>query len=95
MKGYQVTEKTGKIAGAKVVDGSEDILLISDDGTIIRMAVEDVNCYGRTTQGVRVMRLSEGSRVISLAKADKEEDEETEDQETVPEGTETQAQPQE
>ena len=76
LKGYQVTEKTGKIAGAKVVDGSEDILLISDDGTIIRMAVEDVNCYGRTTQGVRVMRLSEGSRVISLAKADKEEDEE-------------------
>ena len=95
LKGYQVTEKTGKIAGAKVVDGSEDILLISDDGTIIRMAVEDVNCYGRTTQGVRVMRLSEGSRVISLAKADKEEDEETEDQETAPEGTETQAQPQE
>ncbi|MDR3729157.1 MAG: DNA gyrase C-terminal beta-propeller domain-containing protein, partial [Oscillospiraceae bacterium] len=95
LKGYQVTEKTGKIAGAKVVDGSEDILLISDDGTIIRMAVEDVNCYGRTTQGVRVMRLSEGSRVISLAKADKEEDEETGDQETAPEGTETQAQPQE
>ena len=95
LKGYQVTEKTGKIAGAKVVDGSEDILLISDDGTIIRMPVEDVNCYGRTTQGVRVMRLSEGSRVISLAKADKEEDEETEDQETAPEGTETQAQPQE
>ncbi len=54
------------------------------------MAVEDVNCYGRTTQGVRVMRLSEGSRVISLAKADKEEDEETEDQDTAPEGTETQ-----
>ena len=90
LKGYQVTEKTGKIAGAKVVDGSEDILLISDDGTIIRMAVEDVNCYGRTTQGVRVMRLSEGSRVISLAKADKEEDEETEDQDTAPEGTENQ-----
>ena len=78
-----------------MVDGSEDILLISDDGTIIRMAVEDVNCYGRTTQGVRVMRLSEGSRVISLAKADKEEDEETEDQDTALEGNENQAQPQE
>ena len=76
LKGYQVTEKTGKIAGAKVVDGSEDILLISDDGTIIRMAVEDVNIYGRTTQGVRVMRLTEGSKVISLAKTDKEEEEE-------------------
>ena len=76
LKGYQVTEKTGKIAGAKVVDGNEDILLISDDGTIIRMAVEDVNIYGRTTQGVRVMRLTEGSKVISLAKTDKEEGEE-------------------
>ncbi|MBU5625745.1 DNA gyrase subunit A [Oscillibacter sp. MSJ-2] len=77
MKGYQVTEKTGKIAGAKVVDGDEDILLISDDGTIIRMASEDVNVYGRTAQGVRVMRLAEGAKVISLARAEKEESEET------------------
>ena len=76
MKGYQITEKTGKIAGAKVVDGDEDILLISDDGTIIRMASEDVNVYGRTAQGVRVMRLAEGAKVISLARAEKEESEE-------------------
>ncbi|QNL44170.1 DNA gyrase subunit A [Oscillibacter hominis] len=77
MKGYQITEKTGKIAGAKVVDGDEDILLISDDGTIIRMACEDVNIYGRTAQGVRVMRVAEGAKVISLARAEKEESEET------------------
>ncbi|MEG1594442.1 MAG: DNA gyrase C-terminal beta-propeller domain-containing protein, partial [Oscillibacter sp.] len=72
LKGYQVTEKTGPIVGAKVVHGDEDLLVISDDGTMIRMAVEDVNTYSRTAQGVRVMRLSEGVKVISLAKADKE-----------------------
>ncbi len=72
LKGYQVTEKTGPIAGAKVVAGDEDILIISDDGTIIRMAVADVNTYSRTAQGVRVMRLSESAKVISIAKAEKE-----------------------
>lgn len=72
LKGYQVTEKTGPIVGAKIVRGDEDILVISDDGTMIRMGVEDVNTYSRTAQGVRVMRLSEGVKVISLAKADKE-----------------------
>ena len=73
LKGYQVTEKTGLVAGAKVVTGEEDILLISDDGTIIRMAAEDVNIYGRGAQGVRLMRLSDGVRVISIARAEKEE----------------------
>ncbi|MCI2058439.1 MAG: DNA gyrase subunit A [Oscillibacter sp.] len=72
MKGYQVTDKTGPIAGAKVVTGQEDILLISDDGTIIRMATEDVNVYSRTAQGVRVMRLSDGVKIISMARAEKE-----------------------
>lgn len=72
LKGYQVTEKTGPIAGAKVVSGEEDILLISDDGTIIRMASSDVNVYSRTAQGVRVMRVADGVKVISLARAEKE-----------------------
>ena len=72
LKGYQVTEKTGPIAGAKVVSGEEDILLISDDGTIIRMASSDVNVYSRTAQGVRVMRVAESVKVISLARAEKE-----------------------
>ena len=72
LKGYQVTEKTGPIAGAKVVTGQEDILLISDDGTIIRMASSDVNVYSRTAQGVRVMRVADGVKVISLARAEKE-----------------------
>jgi DNA gyrase subunit A len=72
MKGYQVTDKTGPIAGAKVVSGEEDVLLISDDGTIIRMASADVSTYGRATQGVRLMRLGEGVKVISMARAEKE-----------------------
>ena len=72
LKGYQVTEKTGPIAGAKVVSGEEDILLISDDGTIIRMASSDVNVYSRAAQGVRVMRVAENVKVISLARAEKE-----------------------
>jgi DNA gyrase subunit A len=72
MKGYQVTEKTGPIAGAKVVTGEEDVLLISDDGTIIRMATSDISIYSRTAQGVRVMRVDPGTRVISLARAEKE-----------------------
>ena len=79
MRGYQVTEKTGPIAGAKVVTGDEDILLISDDGTIIRMASSDVNVYSRTAQGVRVMRLKDGVKVISLARAEKEVSDEAEE----------------
>ena len=79
MRGYQVTEKTGPIAGAKVVTGEEDILLISDDGTIIRMASSDVNVYSRTAQGVRVMRLKDGVKVISLARAEKEVSDEAEE----------------
>ncbi len=80
LKGYHVTEKTGPIAGAKVVTGEEDILLISDDGTIIRMATSDVNVYSRTAQGVRVMRVNDGTRVISLARAEKEPAEGEEEQ---------------
>ena len=74
LRGYQITEKTGKAAGVKVVREDDDILIISDDGTIIRMAAADVNVYSRTAQGVRVMRVSEGTKVISLARVPQEED---------------------
>ena len=77
MKNYHITEKTGKVVAAKVVSGEEDILMISDDGTIIRMASADINIYGRVAQGVRVMRLKDGVRVISVARTDKEQTEET------------------
>ncbi len=72
LKNYHVTEKTGKVVTAKVVTGEEDILMISDDGTIIRMDAADINIYSRSTQGVRVMRVAEGVKVISLARAEKE-----------------------
>ena len=74
LRGYQITEKTGKAAGVKVVQEDDDILIISDYGTIIRMAAADVNVYSRTAQGVRVMRVSEGTKVISLARVPQEED---------------------
>ena len=77
IKNYNITEKTGKVVAAKVVTGEEDILMISDDGTIIRMPTADINIYGRVAQGVRVMRLKEGVRVISVARTDKEQTEET------------------
>lgn len=82
VKNYNVTEKTGKIADVKMVNPGEDILVISDDATIIRMAVDSISMLGRSTQGVRIMRLSEGSRVISIEKTDGETDEEEPEQQT-------------
>ena len=76
IKNYQVTEKTGPVCAVKVVNEDEDLLVISDDGTIIRMPVADVSVYGRQTQGVRLMKVSGGSRVISIARAEHEEEEE-------------------
>ncbi|MCF0123730.1 MAG: DNA gyrase subunit A [Ruminiclostridium sp.] len=77
VKGYQITEKTGKAAGVKAVREDDDIMIIADDGTIIRMAAADVNIYSRTAQGVRVMRVSPSSKVISLARTEREMEEET------------------
>ena len=74
MRNFKLSEKTGKIAAAKVVNGDEDLLLVSDDGTMIRISVSEISVQGRSTQGVRVMRLSEGSLLISMAKTDPEED---------------------
>ena len=69
LKGYQITEKTGKAAGVKVVEEDDDILLISDDGTIIRMAAADVNLYSRTAQGSPGdAGVRGGNKVISLAR---------------------------
>ena len=75
MKGYQITEKTGKIAGVKVVSDEDDVLLIESGGVIIRMAARDINIYSRTTRGVIVMRVDEGSKVIGVERARHEEEE--------------------
>ena len=72
IKNYMVTEKTGPVVGIKVVDGSEDLLLVTQAGILIRTHVDTIRTAGRATQGVIVMRFKEeGDRVISLALADR------------------------
>ncbi len=74
IKNYMVTDKTGPIVGIKVVDGSEDLLLVTQAGILIRTPVDAIKQCGRSTQGVIVMRFKEeGDKVISLALADREE----------------------
>ncbi len=73
VKNYEVTEKTGKVIGMKIVDGSEDLLLVTHSGILIRTAVDSIRVAGRATQGVIVMRFKEeGDSVISLALAEKD-----------------------
>ena len=73
IKNYQVTEKTGPVVGVKVVDGSEDLLLVTQSGTLIRTDVDGIRMAGRSTMGVIVMRFKEdGDRVIALSLAEKE-----------------------
>jgi DNA gyrase subunit A len=80
IKAMQLTEKTGDLAALMFVHEDEDILLITDDGTIIRARAADVRLCGRATQGVRIMRLAEGSTVVGVCRAEKEEEELPEDQ---------------
>ena len=76
IRNYMVTDKTGSVVGMKVVDGTEDLLLVTAAGILIRTPVENIRVAGRATQGVIVMRFKEeGDRVISLALADPEEKE--------------------
>ena len=76
LKGYQVTEKTGPVAGVKVVNENDDILIVNDAGVIIRMPVTDISVYGRAAQGVKLMNLDEGAKVISIARTEHEEEQE-------------------
>ncbi len=79
IRNYMVTDKTGPVVGVKVVDGSEDLLLVTQAGILIRTAVDNIRIAGRSTQGVIVMRFKEeGDKVISMALADRDEAEETE-----------------
>ena len=86
IRNYMVTEKTGGVVGIKIVDGSEDLLLVTESGILIRTPVEAIRSAGRATQGVIVMRFKEeGDRVIALALADRDESQRTPD---LPETTE-------
>ena len=77
MKNYNITQKTGSVAAMKIVREDEDLLMVADDGVIIRTAVDAISIYGRSTQGVRLMRVSDGAKLISIATTEKEEAEET------------------
>ena len=73
IKNYQLTDKTGPVVGVKVVDGSEDLLLVTQSGTLIRTDVDGIRMVGRASQGVIVMRFKEADdRVIALSLAEKE-----------------------
>ncbi len=74
IKNYGLTDKTGSVVGVKVVDGSEDLLLVTQSGTLIRTDVDEIRTCGRASQGVIVMRFKEeGDRVIAMSLADKED----------------------
>ena len=79
IKNYGLTEKTGNVVGIKVVDGSEDLMVLTEKGILLRTAVDTIKTCGRSTQGVIVMRFKEeDDKVISIALAEREPEEETE-----------------
>ncbi len=80
---YRITEQTGKLAGIRAVTDEIDVMLITDAGIIIRMHTDEISTYSRVTKGVRLMRLKDGIKIVSLAVTDREEPEEEE----VAEGT--------
>ena len=92
---YKISEKTGKVAGIHVVDDSNDIMLITSEGTIIRMAAADINTLGRATKGVTMMRMDEGVKIVGVAlteheePVDEEEEKPTETEVTAEESAET------
>jgi DNA gyrase subunit A len=79
LKTLNVTERNGSLVALKTVDGTEDLMLITIHGILIRMDIEDISIIGRSTQGVRLIRLGEDELVATVAKVQKEEDEEIEE----------------
>ena len=75
-RAMKITEKTGKLCGILVVDGVEDVMLVNDASVIIRICSGDVSVFGRASQGVRLMRLADDTKVVAVAKLPAEEDEE-------------------
>lgn len=73
---YKITPKTGKLVGAKVATEEDDVMLITDSGTIIRLKVKDISVLGRATQGVTLMRTSDGGQVVSIETISPESDDE-------------------
>ena len=74
--------KTGALIGAMVVDESDEILMINSDGIIIRIRASEVSILGRATQGVKIMKVDEGSKIVAIAKAIRDDEEEAEESST-------------
>ena len=70
---YKVTQKTGKLVGCRVTGETNDVMMITDTGTIIRISVKDVSVLGRSTQGVTLMRTNDGGKVVSIELVEPEE----------------------
>ena len=88
LKAYKITEKTGNIAGVVRVDETDDVLLITSGGVVIRMDAAEISTIGRNTQGVRLMKLDDGVKVVSVSLTDKTEEEEKPESEAEAENTE-------
>ena len=71
---YKITPKTGELVGVGIADDSQDVMLISDTGTIIRMHVNEISILGRSTQGVTLMRTNDGGKVVSIELVDNEDE---------------------
>ena len=71
---YKVTPKTGELVGVKIADETQDVMLITDTGTIIRMSVKEISVLGRSTQGVTLMRTNDGGKVVSIEIVEKDEE---------------------
>ncbi|MBE7050055.1 MAG: DNA gyrase subunit A [Ruminococcaceae bacterium] len=78
--GYNITDKTGPLAGMVIVKESDDLMSITSDGVIIRMSTDEISTFGRVTQGVRVMKIADGVKVVSIASTKKEEDEQQQEE---------------
>ena len=83
LRNYRLTGKTGLVAGAAIVDDTNDVMLIESGGVVLRTPAASINLYGRDTQGVILMRIEQGSRVISVERLAPETDGETAEQEDV------------
>lgn len=95
IKTANITEKNGPLAGLTTVDGSEDILLITDKGVIIRFNVDSVSQTGRATLGVRLMKMEEDTKVVTMATVEPEEDEDVSEDQANTESSKDPATPEE
>ena len=93
MRAYNCTDKTGEVVDVKIVPDESDILVISDDGTILRTAADSISVLSRATQGVRVMRPKDGAKIISFAVTDRADEEEAEPEAPTEEAVPTETPP--